>query len=213
MTHTTEPWHRFYHVHLDSSSDLFSLLGKWSCVTLFQRDGRWKNAVFVTWEIWFSKDKLLSNITPRFLTVEEVTGHLSNPRDSVYCFFGPISNISVLSEFCKGWVLVKRCGASGPTVEALWFWVRCYRSEDISPMKALARSGPTVEKCLMSAATLDSIGGMLQSPTESGSCITATDQGMWSLMRFVMLTLIQTWSLPLRKISLFKCAISILLLN
>ncbi len=24
---------------------------------------RWKNAVFVTWEIWFSKDKLLSNIT------------------------------------------------------------------------------------------------------------------------------------------------------
>ncbi len=26
---------------------------------------RWKNAVFVTWEIWFSKDKLLSNITPK----------------------------------------------------------------------------------------------------------------------------------------------------
>ncbi len=50
---------------------------------------RWKNAVFVTLEIWFSKDKLLSNITPRFLTVEEVTGHPSscncNPRDSVNC--------------------------------------------------------------------------------------------------------------------------------
>ncbi len=26
---------------------------------------RWKNAVFVTWEIWFSKDKLLSNTTAR----------------------------------------------------------------------------------------------------------------------------------------------------
>ncbi len=38
---------------------------------------RWKNAVFVTLEICFSKDKLLSNITPRFLTVEEVTGHPS----------------------------------------------------------------------------------------------------------------------------------------
>ncbi len=25
---------------------------------------RWKNAVFVTLEIWFSKDRLLSNITP-----------------------------------------------------------------------------------------------------------------------------------------------------
>ncbi len=39
---------------------------------------RWKNAVFVTWEIWFSKDSLLSNITPRFLTAEEVTVHPSN---------------------------------------------------------------------------------------------------------------------------------------
>ncbi len=34
---------------------------------------RCKNAVFVTWEIWLSKDRLLSNITTRFLTVEEVT--------------------------------------------------------------------------------------------------------------------------------------------
>ncbi len=39
---------------------------------------RWKNAVFVTLEIWFSKDKLLSNITPRFLIVEEVTVHPSS---------------------------------------------------------------------------------------------------------------------------------------
>ncbi len=39
---------------------------------------RWKNAVFVTWKYDFSKDKLLSNITPRFLTVEEVTGHPSS---------------------------------------------------------------------------------------------------------------------------------------
>ncbi len=31
---------------------------------------RWKNVVFVTWEIWFSKDKLLSNITPKYLTVD-----------------------------------------------------------------------------------------------------------------------------------------------
>ncbi len=38
---------------------------------------RWKNAVFVTLEICFSKEKLLS-ITPRFLTVEEVTGHPSS---------------------------------------------------------------------------------------------------------------------------------------
>ncbi len=28
--------------------------------------------------MFFSKDKLLSNITPRFLTVEEVTGHPSS---------------------------------------------------------------------------------------------------------------------------------------
>ncbi len=34
---------------------------------------RWKNAVFVTWKICFSKDRLLSNITPRFFTIEEVT--------------------------------------------------------------------------------------------------------------------------------------------
>ncbi len=33
---------------------------------------RWKKAVFVTLEIWFSKDKWLSNITPIFLTIEEV---------------------------------------------------------------------------------------------------------------------------------------------
>ncbi len=39
---------------------------------------RWKNAVFVTLEIWFSKDKLLSNITPRCLTVEVETVHPSS---------------------------------------------------------------------------------------------------------------------------------------
>ncbi len=32
----------------------------------------------VIWEICFLKDKLLSNITPRFLTVEEVTVHPSS---------------------------------------------------------------------------------------------------------------------------------------
>ncbi len=33
---------------------------------------RWKNAVFVTWEIWFPKDRLLSNITPRWQTQRTV---------------------------------------------------------------------------------------------------------------------------------------------
>ncbi len=34
--------------------------------------------LFFHGEIWFSKDRLLSNITPRFLTVEEVTLHPSS---------------------------------------------------------------------------------------------------------------------------------------
>ncbi len=59
--------------------------------------------VFVTWEILFSKDNLLSNIIPRCLTVEEVAGHLSSCKLSskrfYVLFFGPISNFSVLSEF------------------------------------------------------------------------------------------------------------------
>ncbi len=38
---------------------------------------RWQNGE-KTLEIWFSKDGLLSNITPRFLTVEEVTVHPSS---------------------------------------------------------------------------------------------------------------------------------------
>ncbi len=49
---------------------------------------RWKNAVFVTWEILFSKDKLLSNTTPRFLTVEEVTGHPSSCKLSYLNLIG-----------------------------------------------------------------------------------------------------------------------------
>ncbi len=71
---------------------------------------RWKNAVFVTLEIWFSKDRLLSNITPRFLTVEEVTVHPSScklwSKRFWVLFFGPISNISVLSEFDRRKLLV-----------------------------------------------------------------------------------------------------------
>ncbi len=72
---------------------------------------RWKNAVFVTWEIWFSKEMLLSNITPRFLTVE-VTVHLSScklwSKRICVLFFGPISNISVLSEFNRiKWLVIQ----------------------------------------------------------------------------------------------------------
>ncbi len=71
---------------------------------------RWKNAVFVTWEILFSKDKLLSNITPRFLTVEEGTGNPSSYKlwSKRFCVMvlGPISNISVLSEFKRRKLLV-----------------------------------------------------------------------------------------------------------
>ncbi len=53
---------------------------------------RWKNTVFVTWEILFSIDKLLSNITPRFLNYRgcNSTSRLvanCNARDSVYCIF------------------------------------------------------------------------------------------------------------------------------
>ncbi len=71
---------------------------------------RWKNVVFITWEIWFSKDRLLSNITPRFLTVEEVTVLPSSCKlwSKRFCvlFLGPISNISVLSEFNRRKLLV-----------------------------------------------------------------------------------------------------------
>ncbi len=44
---------------------------------------------------------MLSNITPRFLTVEEGTGHPSKLLSKRFCvlFFRPISIISVLSEF------------------------------------------------------------------------------------------------------------------
>jgi len=31
---------------------------------------RWMKAGFVTYVIWFSKDRLMSNVTPRSLTVE-----------------------------------------------------------------------------------------------------------------------------------------------
>ncbi len=71
---------------------------------------RWKNDVFVTLEIWFSKHRLLSNITPRFVTVEEVTVHPSRCKlwSKRFCvlFLGPISNISVLSEFNRRKLLV-----------------------------------------------------------------------------------------------------------
>ncbi len=76
-------------------------------LAMFQR---WKNAVFVTMEIWFSKDRLLSNITPRFLAVEEVKVHPSSCKlwSNKFCvqFLGPISNISVLSEFNRRKLLV-----------------------------------------------------------------------------------------------------------
>jgi len=46
---------------------------------------RWKKAVFITYEICFLKDKLLSNITPSSLTVEDgVTVHPSKCRIPVY---------------------------------------------------------------------------------------------------------------------------------
>jgi len=65
----------------------------------------WKKAVFVTYEIYFVRDKFPTNITPKSFTLEdEVTVHLSKCNlYSVRFFcvqvFVPVSNTLVLSEF------------------------------------------------------------------------------------------------------------------
>jgi len=67
---------------------------------------RWKKAVFATYEICFSKDRLQSNITPRsFTESDKVTGH---PNMLKLCcerfcgrFLEPISISSVLFGFNK----------------------------------------------------------------------------------------------------------------
>ncbi len=61
---------------------------------------------------------------------------------------------SIVPESRKGQVLVKRCGASGPTVEAHRnFGLGATGTRLLAPpdtFKALARTGPTVEKWLLS---------------------------------------------------------------
>ncbi len=65
---------------------------------------RWKNVVLQMLETWFSKENLLSNSTPRFLTNDkELTEQSSSVRQ---CFrllhvevFGPIIKTFIFSEF------------------------------------------------------------------------------------------------------------------
>ena len=72
---------------------------------------RWKNAVLQMLETWLSKERLLSNSTPRFLTDdEELTEQPLNLRQrsrSLHAeLLGPIINTSVFSEFSSKKLLV-----------------------------------------------------------------------------------------------------------
>ncbi len=71
---------------------------------------------------------------------------LFNSVFTIFCY-------SRSRKVCKGQVLVKRCGASGPTVETHRdFGLGATGPRLLAPpgpFKALARTGPTVEKRLI----------------------------------------------------------------
>ncbi len=65
---------------------------------------RWKNSVLQMLETWLSKERLLSNSTPRFLTDDEESREQPSSirpcsRLLIVWFLGPIINTSVFSEF------------------------------------------------------------------------------------------------------------------
>ncbi len=79
-------------------------------------------------EMWLSKEGLLSNSTPRFLTDdEESREQLSSVRQCsgllLVCFLGPIINTSFLSEFSSKKLFVMQFFIS--TLHSISFSIWC----------------------------------------------------------------------------------------